>query len=333
MTRQALALGTSANDGTGDTLRQAGTKINANFVEIYQRLGGNDNILMPGITFDSDGIIFEGSSTDSHETRLITSDPDADRTVQLPNLSGTVIVDSGSQTLINKTLLSPAMTTPSFKDVDSSHSYNLKPGALSANVNLNLPALSDSDTIVTLTSAGTLTNKTLTTPTLNSPVIGTVINDANGAELIKLTATSSAVNEITLANAATGSGPIISATGGDTNVNINLNAKNEGSIEISKVAYDHTTQNADGDIDKTKTFIVFDKATALAAALKNGNTIGEMKIMINKNSGLATVTPDNFAQGTSFAIAQNGATQCIWSGNNWFMLGAADSADTYITIT
>ena len=32
MTRQALALGTSANDGTGDTLRQAGTKINANFV-------------------------------------------------------------------------------------------------------------------------------------------------------------------------------------------------------------------------------------------------------------------------------------------------------------
>ena len=104
MTRQALALGTSANDGTGDTLRQAGTKINANFVEIYQRLGGDDNILMPGITFDSDGIIFEGSSADSHETRLITSNPDADRTVQLPNLSGTVIVDSGSQTLINKTM-------------------------------------------------------------------------------------------------------------------------------------------------------------------------------------------------------------------------------------
>jgi hypothetical protein len=58
-----------------------------------------------------------------------------------------------------------------------------------------------------------------------------------------------------------------------------------------------------------------------------------MKIMINQNSGLATVTPANFAQGTSFAIAQNGATQCIWSGNHWFMIGGADSADTYITIT
>lgn len=333
MTRQALALGTSANDGTGDTLRQAGTKINANFVEIYQRLGGDDNILMPGITFDSDGIIFEGSSTDSHETRLITSDPDADRTVRLPNLSGTVIVDSGSQTLINKTLLSPAMTTPSFKDVDSSHSYNLKPGALSANVNLNLPALSDSDTIVTLTSAGTLTNKTLTTPTINSPVIGTVINDANGAELIKLTATSSAVNEITLANAATGSGPTISASGGDTNVNINLNAKGNGSVEINKVAYDHNVQTANGAVDATKTFIAFSKASPLAATLADGTTIGEMKIMINQNSGLATVTPANFAQGTSFAIAQNGAAQCIWSGNHWFMIGGADSADTYITIT
>ena len=34
MTRQNISIGSAANDGTGDTLRQAGTKINANFVEI-----------------------------------------------------------------------------------------------------------------------------------------------------------------------------------------------------------------------------------------------------------------------------------------------------------
>ena len=64
MTRQNISIGSAANDGTGDTLRQAGTKINANFVEIYQRFGADSDILMPGITFDSDGIIFEGSSVE-----------------------------------------------------------------------------------------------------------------------------------------------------------------------------------------------------------------------------------------------------------------------------
>lgn len=35
MAKQTISLGTSANDGTGDNLRSAGTKINANFTELY----------------------------------------------------------------------------------------------------------------------------------------------------------------------------------------------------------------------------------------------------------------------------------------------------------
>ena len=76
---------------------------------------------------------------------------------------------------------------------------------------------------VTLTGTQTLTNKTLT-----SPKIGTNILDTNGNELINLTATGSAVNEITIANASTGvTGPVISATG-ETNVGINVNPKGTG---------------------------------------------------------------------------------------------------------
>ena len=43
ITRQIISTGTSANDGTGDTLRTAGTKINANFAEVYAFLGGGDS--------------------------------------------------------------------------------------------------------------------------------------------------------------------------------------------------------------------------------------------------------------------------------------------------
>lgn len=37
MTQQIIRIGTSANDGTGDTLRSGAQKINANFSELYQR--------------------------------------------------------------------------------------------------------------------------------------------------------------------------------------------------------------------------------------------------------------------------------------------------------
>ena len=83
---------------------------------------------------------------------------------------------------------------------------------------------------VTLDGTQTLTNKTLT-----SPKIGTSILDTNGNELALLTATSSAVNEITLANAATGNGPIISSTG-ETNVDLNLNPKGTGVLKSGTAA-------------------------------------------------------------------------------------------------
>ena len=39
MAFQSIEIGTAANDGTGDTLRTGGDKINDNFSEIYTLLG------------------------------------------------------------------------------------------------------------------------------------------------------------------------------------------------------------------------------------------------------------------------------------------------------
>ena len=83
---------------------------------------------------------------------------------------------------------------------------------------------------VTLAGTQTLTNKTLT-----SPKIGTSILDTNGNELLLLTATGSAVNEFTLANASTGNGPTLSATG-ETNVGININPKGTGVLKSGSAA-------------------------------------------------------------------------------------------------
>lgn len=335
MTRQNINIGTNANDGTGDTLRQSGTKINQNFVEIYQRFGGDSDILMPGIQFDSNGIIFEGSSVDNFETRLVVEDPTADRTVTIPNYTGEIIVDSATQTMANKTISDAKLIHPDIADsAGATYFYSFIPidaSLMSKNITINLPSLSDSDTLVTNTSVSTMSGKTLTAPTIIAPTIGSRIDDSNGAQLIKLTATTSAINEITIANAAASSGPNISSTGTDTNINLNLTAKGTGAVRPSKMALNHAVQTANGAVSTSRSFIIFSKSTALAATLADGTVTGEMKVMINQNSGLATVTPANFAQGTSFSIAQYGATQIIWSGNDWYMI--ADTSDSYITIT
>ena len=84
----------------------------------------------------------------------------------------------------------------------------------------------DTTGFATLTGTQTLTNKTLT-----SPKIGTSILDTNGNELALLTATGSAVNEFTIANAATGAAPKLSSTG-ETNVDLDLEAKGTGHVTI-----------------------------------------------------------------------------------------------------
>jgi len=105
MTRQNISTGTSANDGTGDTLRAAGTKINANFTELYTFLGGNADTLSSQISLGSDGIIFEGSSADNFETTLKVTNPTlSDKTITLPDATGNVILDTATQSVTNKTL-------------------------------------------------------------------------------------------------------------------------------------------------------------------------------------------------------------------------------------
>ena len=81
---------------------------------------------------------------------------------------------------------------------------------------------------VTLTGTQTLTNKTLT-----SPIIGTSILDTGSNELFKLTATSSAQNEFTVANGGSGVGPTLSSTGSsDSNIDINITPAGTGVAAI-----------------------------------------------------------------------------------------------------
>lgn len=93
-------------------------------------------------------------------------------------------------------------------------------------------ALDANKNVVSVANTGTGNNVLATSPSLTTPRVITGINDTNGNDLLKVTATASAVNELTLSNAATGGSPTLSATGDDTNINIGLLPKGTGRLDL-----------------------------------------------------------------------------------------------------
>ena len=303
MTRQNIGIGSAANDGNGDTLRTAGTKINANFAEVYALLGGGDSSnLSTQITLENDAVTFEGTSANDFETRLKATNPTQDNIITLPDSTGTVTLDNTIQTLTNKTLTAPTIST------------------ITNTGTLTLPT--STDTLVGRATTDTLTNKTLTSPTINTPKIGTSINDTTGNEVIKITATGSAVNELTIANGASTTGPTLSATGGGADLNIIMTPKGTGSVELNKAAFSSSTITANGAASTAATLIIGNKGTQLDVSLANGTTIGEYKIFTNKGAGAMHVTPATFrGTDTKFVLAQFDGCTCIWDGASWFLVG------------
>lgn len=72
---------------------------------------------------------------------------------------------------------------------------------------------------------------------LTTPKVITSLNDTSGNELFKVTATGSAVNEFTIANAAASGDPVLSVTGdSDANIDIGLTAKGTGGVIVTSTS-------------------------------------------------------------------------------------------------
>jgi hypothetical protein len=131
-----------------------------------------------------------------------------------------IVSTTGTQTLTNKTLTSPVISS------------------ISNSGTITLPTTTT--TLVGRDTTDTLSNKTLSRPKFAD---GGSIDDADGNKLIEFDSVASAINYLKVANAPTGSPGVVTLTaaGGNTNISLNLVPTGTGSITINGVPAVTTT--------------------------------------------------------------------------------------------
>src|SRR6056300_1708879 len=231
MAKQTIFRGTVANDGTGDNLREGARITNENFDEIYTAFGDGTNLISGTLltTTNSESVTNKTfDATNTFPTITIGDDTSTNFNISLGgsfeivggsgintaidnnrivlSTDGSIVTETSSDTLTNKTINAPdntitnisnsnlsgtagitnanlANSTISISD-DSSTSTSISRGGgfsilggtgLTSSVNGSELTLSVDSTVVTETSTDTLTNKTINGPD------NTITNIANGS--------------------------------------------------------------------------------------------------------------------------------------------------------
>ncbi len=214
---------------TGENAGTWGDKTNTNLTLIQQLVGGFNQTSIAGGAQDTDLTVVDGNTTGTAQQNMIelTGTITGNQTVSIPlDIERMYIIrnsTSGAYT-VEVQYVSGSGTSVTFAATDKGTRLLYAKADDGTNPNIIDVGMVDTAGIQTLT------NKTLT-----SPKIGTAIADTSGNELLKVTATGSAVNELTLANAAASGNPTLSATGGDTNIGIDLTPKGLGAVKLTSL--------------------------------------------------------------------------------------------------
>lgn len=207
-------------------------------------------------------------------------------------LSGGLVYTYAAGTLIAKA------TYPTVADATALTNANTNPVVLNSRGEAAI-VLNGSTKVILKTSSGT----TIYTFDALDSGSGTIF-DSNGNELLKFTETASAVNELTLANAATGNNPVISATGGDSNIGLTITPKGNGGLTLTSGALTLTSGNlglTSGNATLTSGNLTLTNGnltlTSGDLTMTSGNVIGNVTMTTGNlvlSTGNMTLTAGNF---------------------------------------
>jgi len=321
---------------TGENAGTWGDITNTNLVILQQAIAGYQTVALNAttgatLTF-TNGALSDGKNAVIELTGTITGNV----SVIIPDgIEKTYLVKNNTTGAFTVQIKTTSGTGPTFAAVDKGIKLVYSNGT--DVIDSSLQKLS-SDYAPTLSA-------NLSTNSKNIQVASTYgIIDENSNEQIKFTTTASATNEITIANAAAGNSPVISATGGDTNVGLTLTPKGDlGRITLN---------------GESKVFGIFENATvsttfqttlnydALTQAVyySNVNNASNFTVNIRGNSSTALNSALNTGESVTVALVvkqdnttyYNNVVQidgttvtAIWQGGSAPTAGNASSHDVY----
>jgi hypothetical protein len=297
MAYQAIGLGASANDGSGDTLRAGATKLNANFVELYDVLGGSGaTSLSSGISASSTVIslsapnisgVVAGTQTSATITTLATTTVNG-TTLNggtLALAAGSITDSSGAISFGNENISTTGTATLATVDINAGAIDGTVIGANSAAAGTFAAIVGTSFSIGGLVvAAGSLTdssgaisfgNENIST-TGNATVSGT-------ATLATVDINAGAIDGTTIGGTSAAAGTFTSLVLG-ANGTIVLEGSTANSNEITITVIDPTSDQTVTIPNETGTFITTGSSNNVT-----GNMLKNDSTLLIKNSGGTTL--------------------------------------------
>jgi hypothetical protein len=239
------------------------------------------------------GIQFEGTTDDANEIRLIGADATADRTITLPNVTGTVITTGDSGTVTSTMIANGTIV----------------------NADINASAAIADTKLATISTAGKVSNSATTATNANT-ASAIVARDASGnftAGTITANLTGTASNVTTNANLTGDVTSVGNATSIAAGVIVNADINASAAIVDTKLA---TIATAGKVSNSATTATDANTASAIVArsaagnfnitSINNGPLAGMRNAIINGNF-------DHWQRGTSFTNSEYGADR--WFNN------------------
>ena len=124
-------------------------------------------------------ITFEGDTADAHETILAISDPTADRTITIPDASGTIVTTAATQTLTNKTFTNPTINAMTFSSGQTTSGLNIGASGIV------FEGATDDAYETTLTCVDPTADNTITIPDSTMTAITTATHASQASHIVR----------------------------------------------------------------------------------------------------------------------------------------------------
>jgi len=269
------------------------------------------------VTLDEDAyIVFEGASPNNYETTLTVVDPGADRTISLPNLSGTLVVAEAATFTADATFNGNIIFEGAVAD---NFETTLTVAEPTADRVITLP--NATTTVVGTDVEQTLTNKTLTSPTIATPTVsGLYLSDSSitfeGASANEyettLTVTDPTSADVTIT---------LPATTGTVALTSQLASYQPLDADLTAIG---ALSGTSGLLKKTaaNTYELDTTTYENSADLRSGTTT------VTLSSGYGTVTVNGFLSTQNVVASYKPAAASYTSSSNTYFIAVETPADT-----